>query len=37
LTQLIGSPRREHFADHSETANRCSGRLHEVLGWNMWS
>ena len=26
-----------HFADHSETMNRCAGRLHDAFGSNMWS
>jgi hypothetical protein len=37
FTQLIGSPSREHFADHPETANRWAGRLQDVSGWNIWS
>src|SRR6476661_106797 len=39
FTQLMGSPAFEHSADHSETMNKCSGRLHEAFGSNMrsWS
>jgi hypothetical protein len=37
LTQLIGLPRCEHFADQPETMKRWDGRLHDVSGWNKWS
>jgi hypothetical protein len=37
LTQLEGSPVREHLADHSDTSYRCAGRLHDAFDWNMWS
>jgi hypothetical protein len=36
FTQLNGS-RSAHLADHSETMNRCAGRLHDAFGSNMWS
>ena len=35
--QLEGSPARVQIADHSETRNRCWGRLQDALGSNMRS
>ena len=32
-----GSFRFVHSADHPDTMNRCDVRLHDMLGWNMWS
>ena len=37
LLQLNGSSRFVQCADHSETMNRCAGRLHDAFGSNMWS
>ena len=37
FVQLNGSSRPMQCADHSETMNRCAGRLHEAFGSYMWS
>ena len=37
LRQVAGLPVTRQSADHSETRNRCAGRLQEEFGSNMWS